>query len=83
MSASNSLTDRRNAADVPLHDQQGASGDNEWERAISLIDFNFTRPNGSDLSRQRGVLFSAKAKHQSGAAQNGGGLISRIFPGSS
>ncbi len=57
---------------VPV--RQGASGDNEWERAISLIDFNFTRPNGSDLSRQRGVLFSAKAKHQSGSdTQNGGG----------
>ena len=62
---------------------QGASGDNEWERAISLIDFSFTRPNGSDLARQRGVLFSAKAKHQSSQNGGGGGLISRIFPGSS
>ncbi len=64
-----------------INARQGASGDNEWERAISLIDFSFTRPNGSDLARQRGVLFSAKAKHQSSA--NGGSLISRIFPGSS
>ena len=62
--------------------RQGASGDNEWERAISLIDFNFTRPNGSDLSRQRGVLFSAKAKHQSSdtqsGGQSGGGLLSAL-----
>jgi len=45
-----------------LLERQGASGESEWERAISLIDFNFTRPSGTDLSRLRGVLFAAKSK---------------------
>lgn len=41
---------------------QGASGEGEWERAISLIDFNFTRPSGTDLTRLKGVLFAAKGR---------------------
>mmetsp|Transcript_18766 Transcript_18766/g.56761 ORF Transcript_18766/g.56761 Transcript_18766/m.56761 type:complete len:151 (+) Transcript_18766:725-1177(+) len=41
---------------------QKPEGSNEWERAISLIDFNFTRPSGSDLSRFRNVLFNAKGR---------------------
>lgn len=41
---------------------QGASGSGEWERAISLIDFNFNRPSGTDLTRLRSVLFAAKGK---------------------
>lgn len=43
-------------------DAQKMEGANGWERAISLIDFNFTRPSGSDLSRYRNVLFSAKGR---------------------
>lgn len=41
---------------------QKPEGANGWERAISLIDFNFTRPSGSDLSRYRNVLFNAKGR---------------------
>jgi transposase len=41
----------------------GPQGDTEWEKAISLINFGFPRPNGSDLSRFKSVLFSAKAKN--------------------
>lgn len=41
---------------------QKPEGASEWERAISLIDFNFTRPSGSDLSRFRNVLFNAKGR---------------------
>ncbi len=29
----------------------GPEGDTEWEKAISLINFGFGRPNGTDLSR--------------------------------
>jgi hypothetical protein len=43
---------------------QKAEGNNEWERAISLIDFNFSRPSGSDLGRYRNVLFNAKGRNQ-------------------
>jgi len=40
----------------------GAEGDGEWEKALSLINFGFARPTGSDLSKFKSVLFSAKAK---------------------
>jgi hypothetical protein len=30
----------------------------------SLIDFNFSRPSGSDLGRYRNVLFNAKGRNQ-------------------
>jgi hypothetical protein len=40
----------------------GAEGDGEWEKALSLINFGFSRPAGSDLSKFKSVLFSAKAK---------------------
>jgi hypothetical protein len=43
---------------------QKPEGKNEWERAISLIDFNFSRPSGSDLGRYRNVLFNAKGRNQ-------------------
>jgi hypothetical protein len=42
--------------------RQGVQGENEWDRAINYIDFNFSRPSGTDLSRFRSVLFAAKAK---------------------
>ena len=35
----------------------------------SLIDFNFSRPSGSDLGRYRNVLFNAKGRNQPMAAQ--------------
>ena len=41
----------------------GPKGDTEWERALDYVNFGFTRPNGSDLSRMKGLLFSAKAKN--------------------
>ena len=36
----------------------GPKGATVWERAVSLIDFNMARPNGTDLSRFKGVLMS-------------------------
>ena len=41
----------------------GPKGDTEWERTLDYVNFGFTRPNGSDLSRMKGLLFSAKAKN--------------------
>ncbi|DBA96359.1 TPA: hypothetical protein ACH3X3_002534 [Trebouxia sp. C0006] len=41
----------------------GPKGDTEWERTVDYVNFGFTRPNGSDLSRMKGLLFSAKAKN--------------------
>lgn len=41
----------------------GPEGDTEWEKAVNLINFNFTRPSGTDLSRFKNVLFSAKSKN--------------------
>lgn len=41
----------------------GPEGDTEWEKAISLINFGFGRPNGTDLARFKSVLFSAKSKN--------------------
>jgi hypothetical protein len=32
--------------------------------SCSLIDFNFSRPSGSDLGRYRNVLFNAKGRNQ-------------------
>ncbi|GAB4819794.1 hypothetical protein N2152v2_006840 [Parachlorella kessleri] len=42
--------------------ERAPEGSNEWERISSIIDFNFTRPNGTDLSRFKSVLFACKAK---------------------
>ena len=41
----------------------GPEGDTEWEKTISLINFGFVRPNGSDLSRFKGALFAAKSRN--------------------
>lgn len=41
----------------------GPEGDTEWEKTISLINFGFARPNGTDLSRFKGALFAAKARN--------------------
>ena len=41
----------------------GPKGDTEWERALDYVNFGFARPNGSDLSRMKGLLFSAKSKN--------------------
>lgn len=41
----------------------GPEGDTEWEKTLSLINFGFPRPNGTDLSRFKAVLFAAKARN--------------------
>ena len=41
----------------------GVEGNTEWEKAVNLVDFGFSRPNGSDLSRFKNVLFTAKSKN--------------------
>ena len=51
----------------------GPEGDTEWEKAISLINFGFPRPNGSDLSRFKNVLFAAKSRNVPIAAHTPGG----------
>lgn len=38
-------------------------GDTAWERIINLIDFQFTRPNGTDLTRYKNILYTAKTKN--------------------
>ena len=35
-------------------------GESVWEKAISMIDFNASRPGGSDLSRFKSVMFACK-----------------------
>ena len=40
----------------------GPQGESLWEKAISMVDFNAARPGGTDLSRFKGVLFSAKER---------------------
>ena len=41
----------------------GVEGNTEWERAVNLVDFGFSRPSGTDLSRFKNVLFTAKSKN--------------------
>ena len=41
----------------------GLEGKTEWDKAVNLVNFNFSRPNGTDLSRFKNVLFSAKSKN--------------------
>lgn len=41
----------------------GLEGKTEWDKAVNLVNFNFTRPNGTDLSRFKNVLFTAKSKN--------------------
>jgi len=38
----------------------GPEGNTQWERAISMIDFNMMRPSGTDLSRFKSVLLACK-----------------------
>lgn len=38
-------------------------GNTEWEKAVGLINFGFSRPGGTDLSRFKSVLFAAKSKN--------------------
>lgn len=40
----------------------GPEGITQWERTISMIDFNAVRPGGQDLSRFKSVLFAAKER---------------------
>lgn len=53
---------RRGSAEV------GPEGATVWERAISMIDFNMSRPSGSDLTRFKSVLFSCKERIGNGRA---------------
>ena len=57
---------RENEGDAAVKGPEGAS---EWERALNLIDFNFSRPSGTDMSRFKTVLFSAKTKNMPVAAK--------------
>lgn len=41
----------------------GLEGKTEWDKAVNLVNFNFSRPNGTDLSRFKNVLFGAKSKN--------------------
>lgn len=41
----------------------GPEGNTEWEKAVNLINFGFSRPSGTDLSRFKNVLFSAKSNN--------------------
>lgn len=42
--------------------ETGPEGTNQWERAISMIDFNMSRPSGTDLSRFKSVLMACKER---------------------
>lgn len=52
----------REALEGKGNGELGPSGPNEPERILSMIDFHLTRPNGTDLSRFKSVLFTCKAK---------------------
>lgn len=41
----------------------GLEGNTHWEKTINLVNFQFTRPSGTDLTRFKNVLFSAKSKN--------------------
>ena len=42
--------------------EAGPEGSSQWERAISMIDFNMSRPAGTDLSRFKAVLLACKER---------------------
>ncbi|KAL4420408.1 hypothetical protein ABPG75_010064 [Micractinium tetrahymenae] len=52
----------REALEGKGNGELGPSGANELERILSMVDFNLQRPNGSDLSRFKSVLFACRAK---------------------
>ncbi|PSC71693.1 tubulin binding cofactor [Micractinium conductrix] len=52
----------REALEGKGNGESGPTGTNEYERVVSLIDFNLQRPSGTDLSRFKSVLFTCKAK---------------------
>ena len=62
-SASRSQREKDNREAESMLTVAGPKGDTEWERALDYVNFGFTRPNGSDLSRMKGLLFSAKSKN--------------------
>ena len=41
-------------------EETGPEGNSQWDRVISMIDFNISRPSGTDLSRFKSVLFACK-----------------------
>lgn len=61
--ASRSQREKDNREAESMLTVAGPKGDTEWERALDYVNFGFTRPNGSDLSRMKGLLFSAKSKN--------------------
>ncbi|KAL4424674.1 hypothetical protein ABPG77_004481 [Micractinium sp. CCAP 211/92] len=52
----------REALEGKGNGELGPNGNSEPERIISMIDFNLQRPNGSDLSRFKSVLFACRTK---------------------
>lgn len=52
----------RKEAEAKATPESGPQGSNEWERTISLLDLNASRPSGTDLSRFKAVLLSLKAQ---------------------
>ena len=54
----------REAAEGTGGGELGPVGAHPWERTISLINFNLSKPGGAgaDLSRFKSVLFGLKAK---------------------
>jgi hypothetical protein len=48
----------------PDHGETGPEGSNVWERTISMIDFNMSRPSGADLSRFKSVLYTLQSQSQ-------------------
>lgn len=49
--------------DVGTPTKHSVEGDTAWEKVINLIDFQFNRPNGADLTRLKGCLYGAKSKN--------------------
>lgn len=69
-SASRAQREKDNREAESMLTVAGPKGDTEWERALDYVNFGFTRPNGSDLSRMKGLLFSAKSKNVPVKSQN-------------
>lgn len=49
--------------DGPDAAQAAVAGDTPWDKVLGLIDFQFTRPNGTDLTRYKNILYTAKNKN--------------------
>ncbi|KDD72956.1 tubulin binding cofactor C, partial [Helicosporidium sp. ATCC 50920] len=60
----------RSASEAKGPMEAGAEGDNEWERTLSLIDFNASPLLGTDLSRFKAVLMSCKKRGSAAPASS-------------